>query len=287
VYLRGDLAEISRIFYAQNRPAIMLYPTNGLLPELIRDRTEEILRDCARSVVAVKLSLDGIGAAHDALRQTPGGFARLMRTYKLLAALLGRYSNFELGVNTVFCSGNQDRMDEIIDFVGGLRHVRAHTISLVRGNLAHERYKEVDYGKYARAVARLERGLKSGTAPVYRFRGARLKAAQDILQRRLIHRTALAQERQIDCYAGRLNLVLTETGEVHPCEILSESLGNVRAHGCDLRKVLRSERAAPVLRSIRRGECFCTHECTFITNILFNPRCYPALARDYLQLRHA
>ena len=30
--------------------------------------------------------------------------------------------------------------------------------------------------------------------------------------------------------------------------------------------------------------CYCTHECYFMTNILFNPRLYPALAREYIQL---
>ena len=49
IYLRDDLVEISKVFYRNNRPAIILYPTNGLLPELIRDRTEEILRHCKRA----------------------------------------------------------------------------------------------------------------------------------------------------------------------------------------------------------------------------------------------
>ena len=49
IYLRDDLVEISKVFYKNNRPAIMLYPTNGLLPELIRDRTEEILIHCKKA----------------------------------------------------------------------------------------------------------------------------------------------------------------------------------------------------------------------------------------------
>ena len=68
IFLRKDLVEISRQFHRQNRPAIMLYPTNGLLPQLIHDTMAQILRDCSDSVVVVKLSLDGVGAAHDALR---------------------------------------------------------------------------------------------------------------------------------------------------------------------------------------------------------------------------
>jgi len=287
IFLRQDLVEISRLFYLHNRPAIMLFPSNGLLPQRIHDAMAQILRQCTDSIVVVKLSLDGVGAAHDALRETPGGFDKLMQTYRLLAGLLSRHPNFELGINTVFCSGNQDSMDEIIDFVQGLEHVRTHTISLVRGELADASHKAVDLAKYERAVGRLAANLRQRTAPTYAFRGARLKAAQDVLQRRLIHRTALEQRRLIPCYAGRLNLVLGETGEVTPCETRAASFGNVRAHGYDLNSILGTAAAHATLDAIGRGECHCTHECYFITNILFNPRCYPALAAEWLRLRPA
>lgn len=284
VYLRKDLVEVSEIFHAQNRPAVMLYSTNGLLPALVRERTEQILERCRGSVVVVKLSLDGLGADHDALRETPGGFDKVMDSYRLLGELLERYPNFELGINTVFCSENQDRMDQIIEFVQGLEDVRTHTISLVRGNLANAHYKNADHRKYRHATERLERNLKNRTSGSYRFTGARLKAAQDILQRRLIHQTALQRRRVIPCYAGRLNLVLTESGGVYPCEMLTDSLGNVRDSNYDLRQILRSERARAVMRGIEDNRCHCTHECYFITNILFNPQQYPALAKEYLQL---
>jgi MoaA/NifB/PqqE/SkfB family radical SAM enzyme len=285
IFLRKDLVEISRVFYRHNRPAIMLYPTNGLLPELIYERTAQILRDCGNSIVVVKLSLDGVHAAHDTLRRTPGGFDKAMQTYHRLAGLLDDHPNFELGINTVFCSENQDQMDEIIEFVQGLEHIRTHTISLVRGQLADPSYQAVDHAKYEQAIGKLAANLRHRTTPTYHFRGARLKAAQDILQRQLIHRTLLEQRRLIPCYAGRLNLVLSETGEVYPCETRSESFGNVRAHGYDLHSVLRTAAARTTLGSIGRGECHCTHECYFITNILFNPRCYPALAKEWLRLR--
>ncbi|GMR18844.1 MAG: hypothetical protein BMS9Abin33_1290 [Gammaproteobacteria bacterium] len=286
-YLRKDLVEISKVFYEQNRPVIMLYPTNGLLPDLIKDKTEQILKHCKKTVVTVKLSIDGLDEDHDAMRDTPGCFDKTMKTYHLLGDLLERYPNFELGVNTVFCSENQDKMDEIIDFVQDLTNVKTHTISMVRGNLLYPHYKEVNHEKYRRAINRLEKNLKSRTSNIYRFRGARLKAAQDILQRRLIHQTLVDQQRLIPCYAGRLNLVLTETGDVYPCEILSTSFGNVRDYDYNMKEIVRSERAKPVLDSIFNNRCYCTHECYFITNILFNPRLYPILAKEYVQIQGA
>ncbi len=285
IYLRRDLAEISGIFYDQNKPSILLYPTNGLLPELITETTERILRHCTRSIVVVKVSLDGLNGAHDALRRSPGGFERAMETCRRLARLDRRYPNFELGINTVFCSENQDEMAEIIDFVGGLRSVRTHTISMVRGDLVDDQYKQVNVGRYADAIERLEQDLKSGKAGVYRFRGARLKAAQDIVQRRLIERTLRARKWQIPCHSGKLSLVLTECGDVYPCEILSTSLGNVRDHGYDLARLVRSPGARAVVDSITDDRCHCTHECNLMMNILFSARSYPALFKEYLRLR--
>ncbi len=284
IFLRRDLAEISRIFYDQNKPSVMLYPTNGLLPERIHDSMERIIRHCKNSVVCAKVSVDGLGEDHDRLRQTPGGFAKAMETCRLLSLLSERYANFELGINTVFSAGNQDAMDGLIDFVRGLAGVRTHTISLVRGDLAEARHKDVDLEKYRRATARLARELRQGTAETYRFRGARLKAAQDVLQRRLIHRTLLTRTRQIPCYAGRLNLVLNETGEVYSCENCDTPFGNIRDHGLDLMRLLRSPSAVAASERLAEQRCHCTHECNFIMNILFNPGTYPALAREYFRL---
>ncbi len=287
VYLRKDLVEISKLFYDRNRPAVMLYPSNGMLPDLIRDQTERILAHCHSSIVVVKLSLDGVGTDHDTLRNTPGNFDRTMQTYARLKGLLDVYSNFELGFNTVLTAQNQDNIDAIIDFVAGLDRRTTHTISMVRGNLLDNRFKQVDPENYRRAADMLATRLRERTSGIHRFRGARIKAAQDVLQRRSIHQTLTGQDRSLPCYAGKLNLVLTESGEVYPCEILPQSLGNVRDHDYDIMRVIRTGRAREVLHSISAGNPHCrtcTHECNYITNILFNPAMYPALMKEYLRL---
>ncbi len=287
VYLRKDLVEISNLFYDRSRPAIMLYPSNGLLPDLIHDQTERILLHCRNSIVVVKLSLDGVGADHDTLRDTRGNFDKAMQTYGLLRDLLDAYPNFELGFNTVLTARNQDKVDALIDFVDAQDDRTTHTISMVRGNLTDNGYKQVEPEIYRRAAEMLATRLRARTSGIHRFRGARLKAAQDILQRRLIHQTLLGRDRSLPCYAGKLNLVLNESGEVFPCEILPRGLGNVRDHDYDLMAVVRTRKAVDILRSISacNPHCrTCTHECNYVTNILFNPAMYPALITEYLRL---
>jgi radical SAM protein with 4Fe4S-binding SPASM domain len=287
VFLRDDLGKIAEIFYEHNKPSVILLPTNGLEPQRIRETAERIIRHCTKSAVAVKLSLDGPPDIHDSLRRVPGAHEKVLETCELLLPLLDKYPNFELGINSVFCSVNQDCMDGLIDFVRRTDGRLTHTVSLVRGDVADEGLKEVDRDAYQRTIARLEANMKNNPAGRYRFTGARLKAGQDIIQRRLIHETMEKKSRLVPCYAGRLTLVLTESGDLYPCESFTHRLGNVRDGGYDVLKMTESAESRRTLGAVKRSGCFCTHECYMMMNVLFNPRLYPSLLREYLRLSPA
>jgi len=288
IFLRKDIVEISQVFYATNKPSIMLFPTNGLMPDLIRKRIEQILSICPKSVVVVKLSIDELYERHDELRNTPHSFEKTIKTYERLSPLLNEYPNFELGVNTVFCSENQHRMNKIIDFVETLDHVNTHTISMIRGVLKDQHYQQnLDYEIYTQAVNRLADKMRGSAKNRYRFNGAGIKAAQDVIQRRIIYQTLVEQKRQIPCYAGRTNLVMTETGDIYPCEILTDSFGNVRDYNYNIKTILESSQARQSISAIDAEACYCTHECNLMTNILLNPKMLPALAREYSGLNTA
>ncbi|ADH87075.1 SPASM domain-containing protein [Desulfurivibrio alkaliphilus] len=287
IFLRDDLAAITASFYRHTRPAIILLPSNGLDTPRITAAVSDILRRCPRSTVVVKLSLDGPPAVHDALRGVPGSHAACLRTAAELGKLQGQWPNFELGINSVFCPATQESMRETVDFVAGLPHINTHTISLARGDLADKSQLAADLEKYHQACEYLAQKLKKRQAATYRFGGARLKAAQDILQRRYILATARQGQAQLPCYAGRLNLVIADDGTVYPCEDFRSAMamGNIRDFDGKLKNLLASPRAREVVAAIRRHGCFCTHECYMMTNILFNPVTWPSLLKEYLQLR--
>ncbi len=284
IFLRDDIVEITKTFYEQNKPAIILFPTNGLLTDVISEKIELILKNSLESTIVLKLSLDGTEELHDEIRGRKGSFRKTMETYNMLGGLLDRYPNFELGINTVFCSCNQDSMDEIIGFVNGLENIKTHTVSLIRGTVSDNDLKLIDIQKYFDAINLLASNLRKKVSSMYRFRGAKIKAAQDVLQRRLIYETIAQNKQTLPCYAGKLNLVVTESGDVYPCESFQKKLGNIRDLNCDVKKMLSSGQARNIINSITKTGCFCTHECYFMTNILFNPGMYPALLKEYLQL---
>jgi len=279
-FLREDLPAIAGIFHDVNQADFLTVPTNGLAPEAIADTTEEILRRCPDSVVVVKLSLDGLAPDHDAVRRIPGGFQKVLSTHARLAALARRHPRLELGVNTLFCAANQHRLEPLVDFVAGLDQVRAHTLTMIRGEPGEGVPAGVDLAQYRRVAARLEERWRGRR---HRFHGGGLKAAQDRVQRRLVEATLRDARRHVSCFAGRLAIVLSERGDVSACEPRrAELLGNVREAGYDLGAILGSRRAREVIADVARGGCTCAHECNLLVGALADPTSYPRLVREWL-----
>ena len=79
--------------------------------------------------------------------------------------------------------------------------------------------------------------------------------------------------------------MITETGDVYPCESFKDKIGNVRDSGYDLPQILGSEKGCAAKAAIKQSKCYCTHECYMMMNILFNPGQYPALFKEYARLQ--
>ena len=287
IFLRPDLAAIARIFYRRNRPAIILLPSNGMMPDSIAATTEEIARDCPKSTVVVKLSLDGPSHLHDRLRGVAGAYERMRRTWRRLNDVKSRVDNLEIGLNSVFCAANQDVMEEIIALAAGFEGLDTHSVSLIRGTVGDPGLKEVDIERYEHAAGLLASGARQGKGRHYRFFGGGWKAAQDNVQRRLIARAARRRRRPVPCHAGRLTLVVDEQGHVYPCESFDLFLGNLRDHDFDLRALMRTDKAVKIMTAVAKGGCHCTHECYMMMNILFSLGTQMSVLKEYFRLAAA
>ncbi|HWN80465.1 MAG TPA: radical SAM protein, partial [Candidatus Udaeobacter sp.] len=69
-FLRDDLPEIVRVMREVTVNPRIVISTNAILPE----RTERIMREIPDA--AVRISIDGIGEAHDTTRGVPGNYDR-------------------------------------------------------------------------------------------------------------------------------------------------------------------------------------------------------------------
>ena len=117
------------------------------------------------------------------------------------------------------------------------------------------------------------------------FRFTDLILAQEIIQKNIIKETYTKNKRIISCYAGNLSSVLYENGDVFPCEILDERLGNVKQYNYNFRNLWNSQKASEIRKKIKNKKCYCTHECNMPVNILFNIRNYPKIFQEIIKIK--
>jgi MoaA/NifB/PqqE/SkfB family radical SAM enzyme len=96
----------------------------------------------------------------------------------------------------------------------------------------------------------------------------------------LVENTVKKNKFSTRCYAGDIDAVLYANGEVFPCEILPDRIGNIRDFSYDFEKLWSSKKAKIIRKKIKGTCCFCTHECFLVTANLFNiRRLLPLLTR--------
>jgi len=145
----------------------------------------------------------------------------------------------------------------------------AHVASVARGQVVRGQVArgQVERGQVERG--QVERGQVE-RGQVERGQLARGQSARE--------RSASEDAAHLPCTAGTLSAVVLENGEVHPCEILGRSIGNLNDVDWDLGRLWEESAARGLRREIRETRCACTWECAQADNLLFRAWSWPALA---------
>ena len=90
--------------------------------------------------------------------------------------------------------------------------------------------------------------------------------------------------RTTPCTAGRKLIVISERGEVLPCEILGKSFGNVRNVNYNVRALLKSPSAIAIKSGIAKRQCNCTFENAIQNTVAYSPSLYPRLLKKIVKV---
>ncbi len=266
-FLRKDIVEIVKVLYQRSRPAIINIPTNGSLFRVIPQRVEAMLKACPETDIVINLSLDEVGEKHDQIRGYPGNWQRAMETYRALKELK-RYPNFTLGIHTVISVFNVKRFPEIYSELIKLEpdsyitEIAEQRVEL--GTMEEEITPELS--DYAQAISFLIEEIKKnelkGLANIARsFRLQYYQMAKRFLN---VNNSALP------CYAGIISCQISPDGDVWPCCIRADSMGNLRTVDYDFLKVWNSAQAKKIRKSIKKRECSCPLANASYTNMLLH-----------------
>ena len=114
--LRADLAEIVKIILQKcSRLKRIDISTNGVNTPQVIDQVERILALLLPIDVRLtaSISLDGVGAMHEQVRQTAGIFNKVEQTIEGLKELKGLYHFFDVGLNMTISKLNYKSIEEV------------------------------------------------------------------------------------------------------------------------------------------------------------------------------
>ncbi|MFN2182752.1 MAG: radical SAM/SPASM domain-containing protein [Anaerolineae bacterium] len=278
-FLRADLHEMVIAGAELCRPGVITIPTNGLLTRRILEQVDQICAAATHSQVGINLSLDGIGAEHDEIRQVPGNWDRAIETWQGLKELQARHANLVLSVHTVVSKFNTGRIRDIVE---GLEFLEPDSYIT---EIAEERVELDTVGwditpspeEYAPIADYLSaRATRHGAAPQKGL--ARFTQAFRAQYYQLVKRVLREQRQVIPCQAGWASGHIAPDGDVWTCCIRAEPVGNLRETGYDLRPIW-FEQAGKMRRlraSIKGKECACPMANASYANMLLHP---PTVAR--------
>jgi MoaA/NifB/PqqE/SkfB family radical SAM enzyme len=271
-FLHREIVALCQSLYEHCRPGIINIPTNGLLHTTLPDAVEAIAKSCPGSQIIINFSLDGVGDQHDRLRGVPGNFAKFEKSYQALKRL--RCPNLSIGIHSVISTFNVDDVASLYDYAFNLEPDSYIT------EIAEERV-ELDtvgleitpsLGQYSQAMDLLVNKIAQ-----QRFRGiSKVTQAFRVEYYRLVKAILVRRTQVIPCYAGWTSAQIYADGQVWPCCVRADNLGNLRDVGYDFRQIWFAEKAQKVRQSIKNKECHCPLANASYTNMLCH---YPTLFR--------
>jgi len=260
-FLRDDLPQIAIAFRKNSKIERLSIPTNGTLTKKTISTTKTIAKQNPNLTLIVKISLDGLENTHDKIRNKKECFQQAVITYKKLQNLQKTHPNLHLGTLSTQTAPNQRELKELFEFIFNRLKPDQVSLNLIRGDVKESSLKNIDLDLYQTLQKRI-RNYTTGMIPkLYK------KKVTD-----LITKTVRTNKWQTPCYAGILTAVIRENGDVYPCEILNNKMGNLREFDFNFKNLWKSEHAQKVRKYIKDSRCFCHHECNVPVNIFFNLR---------------
>jgi len=285
-FLRDDLYEIIEIFYRNNNAANLGIPTNGFTTTNVVETMEKVLKNCPKMDVAIDISIDGIGTDHDKIRGLPGLFDKAIWTYKELSKLTPKYPNFNLNVAVTVSKYNENNLIELYNYLKKELKVKTINQLLTRGTPRDPEAGNVDMQKYDEFCKLLEKETRTSKLQGYAgYPFSDFVNSMKNIRQKIISEIVREKRRKIPCYAGKLSCVMMSKGDVYPCELLPDSMGNIRDFNYDFKALWLSDKSRRIRNMIDSNSCYCTYECFLTHAILFNLKMYPEILREWTHIK--
>lgn len=213
-FLRKDLVEVIRAIHSVVPDARLVFSTNGMLTDTIVSKLVEIRSFHPR--VGAGISIDGLEANHDRIRGVPGIFKRATATVRKL-----KEAGFEdLRIAMTLVDENVHEVKQVYDLSKELGVEFTMT-------MAHD--SDIYFKKSDNVSDGLVDAVRSELPKIADCQ-LRSPAVKDWF--RACHTAGIIdkdhrQRFTAECEAGKRYFFMSPEGDIYPCNVLDEKIGNI------------------------------------------------------------
>ena len=209
-FMRKDLPELLWVIKETCPNVRMVLSTNGFQPRVVEKMISKMPE------VAIRVSLDGVGALHDQVRRIKDGYNKVLETIQILKTAGVK----DLGIGATASKVNQHRFYEIKELADrlGVQFTCAvvHNSETTFGNHAEI---EAEVPVIKPELEKIKDSFLDSAKPKDWARGYFVDTLIDYLDRK---------PRPLPCTAADNFFFLQSNGDVYPCNILNIKMGNIR-----------------------------------------------------------
>lgn len=285
VFIRKEFKEISELFFQNCKPRYVTIPTNGSMPERIYDYYSYFLPKYPKINFRCVFSIEGIGDVHDKLRDVPGSFENIKKSLNKLNQLRKKHKNMVVDSNSVFTANSEDTLFDTVKHLDENFDFDNISITNARGKIPDENLKSKAKNKYIKINEYIDNIKRNNEG---RFLSSGWRAVNSMTRENVVK--VGFDDKFIDpCVAGKKIIVISETGDVFPCEILGKKMGNIKDTNYNISEILNSNQSNDLKKWIKTSKCKCTFECATAASIVWNysniPKILKNTTRAYLRDR--
>ncbi len=282
-FMREDLPEIVESFYKNSKTRVVTISTNGSFPERVKNYIEYLTKNCPKIQLRIQISLDHLEEEHDRSRKVKGLFNKLLQTSKVISEKRDEGCPVFLSIATVITKDNKNDLFELRKFIE--KNIDYDDLSLIfpRGNAKDLNLLDVSLEEYrqARDNFNANKNKISFFAKIYR---AVDRMAKDGIEKYLDKGPSAYPW---ECVAGDKMITLGEKGQIYPCEIISNFIGenkaligNVSEYNWSIPKALNSAKAKQIRNYITETRCSCSFECAALCNTVLKKSNWPKIIKN-------
>ncbi len=254
--MRNDIADITLAVSNEWNTQTICLPTNGSLQKNAI-ATAELFGKKSNKYLRFHFSLNVMGKEMDEFSEHKNAFNLWDRTVKSVKAITNKFSNISFTVLTTFNDFNQDKIEELNDYVNNEIKPDDFSFALVRSHkdyhpdLNIEKFEEENHKVHYHS----------------RKHSPFIRAYREIIRKK-IARYYRDPKYYVPCQSGKLRVVMSPEGDVFPCENLGYPeghdqnawfMGNIRDFDHNIHNLLKSPLAKGIRKKIVDTKCHCHH----------------------------